>query len=79
MLKPSYVSACVLLAIFTFSADAETHFKATTTLTAETANNTSAADTFVGQPNGNVKAGNVSKVPIRTLLYSGATSGSTLI
>jgi hypothetical protein len=74
MLKPSYVSACVLLAIFTFSADAETHFKATTTLTAETANNTSAADTFVGQPNGNVTAGNVSKVPIRTLLYSGATS-----
>ena len=74
MLKPLYISVCVLLTVFPLSADAETHFKATTTLTAETANNTSTADTFVGEPNGNIKAGNVSKVPIRTLLNPGATS-----
>jgi hypothetical protein len=74
MLKPLHVSAFVLLTVFTLSAWAETHFKATTTLAAETANNTSTADTFIGQPNGNVKAGNVSKVPVRTLLYPGATS-----
>ena len=47
---------------------------ATTTLQAETGNNTSAADSFVAQTNGNVSAGNVSKVPIRSLLYSGSAT-----
>jgi hypothetical protein len=46
----------------------------TTTLIAETSNNTSAADTFAGQTNGNVAAGNVSKVDIHSLLYAGATT-----
>ncbi len=46
----------------------------TTTLTAETSNNTSAADSFVAQSNGNAGAGNVSKVATRTLLYPGSTS-----
>ena len=48
----------------------------TTTLSAEvdTANNTSAADSFAGQDNGNAKAGNVSKVSTRTLLYPGSTA-----
>ena len=46
----------------------------TTTLTAETGNNTSAADSFVGQTNGNAGAGNVSKVNIHNLLYPGATT-----
>jgi len=46
----------------------------TTTLLAETSNNTSAADTFAGQTNGNVAAGNVSKVDIHSLLYAGATT-----
>lgn len=46
----------------------------TTTLTAETGNNTSTADTFVAQTNGNLGAGNVSKLPIRNLLYPGATT-----
>lgn len=45
---------------------------ATTTLRAETANNTSASDSFVRQSNGNAGAGSVSKLPIRSLLYSGA-------
>lgn len=46
----------------------------TATLRAETGNNTSAANSFRGQPNGNAPAGNVSKVPLRSLLYDGATT-----
>jgi len=46
----------------------------TTTLSAETSNNTSAADSFVAQSNGNAGAGNVSKVATRTLLYPGSTA-----
>jgi hypothetical protein len=53
---------------------AQTHFNPTTTLTAETANNTSAADSFTGQANGNATPGNVSKVPIQSLLYPGSTA-----
>ena len=37
---------------------------ATTTLQAETNNNTSTADSFVSQTSGNVSAGNVSKVAV---------------
>jgi hypothetical protein len=47
----------------------------TTTLSAETGNNTSAADSFRGSSNGNLGAGNVSKVDVRSLLYSGASTG----
>jgi hypothetical protein len=46
----------------------------TTTLQAETANNTSAADGFGAQGNGNAAAGNVSKVPMRQLLYAGSNT-----
>src|SRR5437879_6533976 len=46
----------------------------TTTLSAETGSNTSAADSFQGSANGNPAAGNVSKVDTRTLLYSGSTT-----
>src|SRR5438309_3944108 len=46
----------------------------TTTLQAETGNNTSAADSFSGGTNGNSRPGNVSKVPITALLYSGANT-----
>ena len=45
-----------------------------TTLTAETAGNTSAAVTFGSQSNGNAGLSNVSKVDTRRLLYSGATT-----
>lgn len=45
----------------------------TTTLSAETTNNTNLTS-FVGTTNGNVKPGNISKVDIHTLLYSGATT-----
>jgi PKD repeat protein len=43
----------------------------TTTLTAETSNNTSAADSFAGQSNGNLKASNISKVSLKSVLYPG--------
>ena len=46
----------------------------TTTLAAQTTNNTSAATSFVSQTNGNWGAGNVSKVDVHSLLYSGATT-----
>jgi len=47
---------------------------AATTLQAETGNNTSAANSFPGQTNGNAPAGNVSKLPMSKLLYGGATT-----
>src|SRR3954447_3474029 len=53
---------------------AQTQFNPSTTLTAETANNTSAADSFAPSANGNSGAGNISKVPTRTLLYPGSTA-----
>lgn len=46
----------------------------TTTMAAQTGNNTSTADTFVTQSNGNIGATNVSKVDMRSLLYPGATT-----
>jgi hypothetical protein len=46
----------------------------TTTLAAQMSNNTSAANSFVSQKNGNSAPGNVSKVDVHTLLYAGATS-----
>ena len=43
-------------------------------LQSETANNTSAADNFRGMQNGNAPASHVSKLPLRSLLYRGATT-----
>jgi hypothetical protein len=67
----STVAALVLLAsgIFTF---AGTIPQASTTLAQQTGNNTSAAHGFQGLANGNLGAGNISKLPIRSLLYAGA-------
>jgi PKD domain len=47
---------------------------ATTTVQEETGNNTSTSNSFLRQTNGNLSAGNVSKAPIRSLLYSGAST-----
>jgi hypothetical protein len=44
----------------------------TTTLSAQTSNNTSAANSFAAQSNGNLGAGNVSKQDIHSLLYPAA-------
>jgi hypothetical protein len=66
------VSACVF---FLQPLLAQVPLVPTTTLSAETGKNTSAADSFGGTPNGNIPAGaNVSKVPLSTLLYPGATT-----
>lgn len=46
----------------------------TTTLSAETSNNTSSASAFAAQSNGNIASANVSKVDSHTLLYSGAST-----
>lgn len=46
--------------------------KPTTTLAAQTANNTSASNSFTNQSNGNSGAANISKVDVHSLLYSGA-------
>ena len=46
----------------------------TTTLNAEIGNNTSVSDSFTARSNGNLGAGNVSDVSVKSLLYSGATT-----
>jgi len=64
-----------LLLLCTIAAYATTNFVVpTTTLAAQTFNNTSAANNFSSQSNGNAGAGNVSKVNVHSLLYSGATT-----
>ncbi len=66
------ITALILMLISaSFAADVPTP---TTTLAAETGNNTSAATAFLSQVDGNVGAGNISKVPTRTLLYPGSTT-----
>ena len=65
---------CALVAISTFTSAQNFVFQPTTTLSQEMANNTSAPDSFSGQPNGNAAAGSTSKVETRSLLYSGATT-----
>ncbi|HSK42547.1 MAG TPA: PKD domain-containing protein [Candidatus Binatia bacterium] len=64
----------ILLVFSSLSALAGTALKATTTLAAETSNNTSAADSFATQTNGNIGATNISKAPVRSLLYPGSTA-----
>jgi len=64
-----------LLALFSsLSASAATPFNPTTTLSAETSNNTSAAASFTTQSDGNIGGANISKVSVHTLLYAGSTS-----
>jgi hypothetical protein len=66
--------AAVLLLSATGVCFAGNYVVPTTTLAAQTTNNTSAATSFVSQTNGNWGAGNVSKVDVHSLLYSGATT-----
>src|SRR5436309_682375 len=54
---------------------AATQVVPTTTLAAETGNNTSASPTFAGTVNGNIAGNNnISKVDASTLLYPGSTT-----
>jgi PKD repeat protein len=66
--------AALALLLVSMEAMAVLPVRPTTTLASETGNNTSAANTFAKQSNGNHGAANVSKVAIRNLLYSGATT-----
>ncbi len=72
-MSKQFVVAAILLALPAVCS-AGNYVVPTTTLTAQTSNNTSAANTFVSQSNGNLGAGSVSKDDIHTLLYSGATT-----
>jgi len=55
-------------------ASATTPFKATTTLSAETSNNTSSAASFNTQTDGNIGGANISKVSVHSLFYAGSTA-----
>ena len=66
--------AVVLLLSATSVCAAGNSIVPTTTLAALTANNTSAANNFASQSNGNAGAGNVSKVDVHSLLYPGANT-----
>jgi hypothetical protein len=69
------LSHFVLAVVFIGPAlNAQAALSPTTTVSAETQNNTSASDTFPGMENGIPAPGNVSKVPISTLLYKGAST-----
>src|ERR1700693_2101523 len=63
----------VLLAVPTFGS-APAYVVPTTTLAAQTSNNTSAANGFTNQTNGNRGAGSISKIDVHSLLYAGATT-----
>jgi PKD repeat protein len=68
------IRVALFVVLSSLFASAGTAFKATTTLAAETANNTSAANSFASPPDGNLGATNISKAPIRSLLYPGSTA-----
>jgi hypothetical protein len=73
MCRQSLCAAVLLLSATSVFA-ASNFIVPTTTLAAQTANNTSAANSFVSQTNGNAGAANVSKVDVHSLLYSGAST-----
>ncbi len=66
--------AVIAVVLCQFSVASSITVTPTTTLSAETSNNTSAASTFTAQSNGNIASANVSKVNIHTLAYAGATT-----
>ncbi len=66
--------AVIFLAVSTLCSASSPYVVPTTTLSALTSNNTSAANNFPNQSNGNRGAGNISKVDVHSLLYSGATT-----
>jgi hypothetical protein len=66
--------AVTLIAASPLCSGSNSYVVPTTTLAAQTANNTSAANSFTTQSNDNRGAGNISKVDVHTLLYSGAST-----
>ena len=73
MYRKQFGVAVVFIAM-TVVCSAGTYVVPSTTLSAQTSNNTSAAGNFVSQSNGNRGAGNISKIDTHTLLYPGATT-----
>jgi hypothetical protein len=70
-----HVSAvAVAFLIFSTVSWAKNYIVPTTTLSAQINNNTSAANGFPTLSDGNLGAGNVSKVDVHSLLYAGATT-----
>jgi hypothetical protein len=69
-----FAVAVTLIAASNLSSASNSYVVPTTTFAAQTANNTSAANSFTTQSNNNRGAGNISKVDVHTLLYSGATT-----
>jgi PKD repeat protein len=69
----SIVAVCAFISV-SLSSAAQVTIVPTTTLSAETSNNTSTSATFSKQPNGNAEPGNVSKTSVRNLLYPGSTT-----
>jgi len=72
-MRVHYCALVMLLAVPTF-VSATSYVVPTTTLAAQTFNNTSAANGFANQTNGNRGAGNISKMDVHSLLYAGATT-----
>jgi len=70
-MRRAQVAALCLPALLLVGCGSPSRFTNTTTLASQTVNNTSAANSFTGQNNGNLGANNVSKVNIHSLLYSG--------
>jgi hypothetical protein len=69
-----FLMSILLTLALALSSAAQVQVTPTTTLAAETGNNTSAASSFAGSSNGNFGAGNVSKEDVHKLLYANATS-----
>jgi hypothetical protein len=63
-----------LVLLYAAAAHAGLAVAPTTTLSAETGNNTSAADSYMLDASQNSAPGNVSNIPMRELLYPGATT-----
>ena len=74
MRRRHFCALAILLAVPSVCMAGNSYVVPTTTLAAQSSNNTSAANSFVSQSNGNRGSGNVSKVDLHNLLYSGATT-----
>lgn len=68
------IAACLISCAGAGEAKGVAQTQSTTTLQAETANNTSASNSFTAQSNGLPAPANVSKVDTRSLLYGGSTT-----
>ena len=69
-----FAPLAILVAVPSVCLAGNTYVKPTTTLAAQSANNSSAASNFKSQTNGNRGAGNISRVDVHNMLYPGATT-----